>query len=108
MAKIYIVDKILETDHEAKAITEQAENGLKNLDSDLKREYAALRKSYFNRADRRIKNVVETETKFAEETIKDLDAELAREIQHAKDLFAEQAADWVDTIYSYVIRDSEA
>jgi hypothetical protein len=98
-----IIKKIIEIDHMAQKMTEDA-LALKNqAQSSIENDKKALREQYIQRARKRIDVTAVTEEKFLEESLVEINARYSTVAAKLNDNYEANHVRWADEIYKRVI-----
>ena len=104
MEHIDVINKIIEAEHNAQNIANEAHGHRDALPEVIEEENRKLREWYFSRADQRIALVSEQEDKIAEEQLALLGQNLASELAALEATCESRREVWADRLYEMVIK----
>ena len=94
-----IIRRIVEADEQARSVPEASRATLEGLDEELRIERDDMRRAYYERAERRIEKVRQTENDYADSQIARIEEELQEKIRDF-DREAEQKRErWIDYLF---------
>lgn|GEM_PF-571416 len=97
------IKRIIDNEKIARRLANESRKELADLDASLAAEYEAMRKSYLERAEKRVKSVEDSENRYADEVIARMDEELRAAID-ASEKSAQANGDlWAKKIFEAVI-----
>ena len=103
MEHINILNRIIEAEHKAQEIANEAKKKREDLPSNLKVEREKMLSSYMERAEKRLKAVRDQEEIIAAERIGELDAQLAADIENFKKLTDTKHNEWVSKLFESIV-----
>lgn len=106
LENIDIINKIIEVEHEAQRIANEAESNRAHLDERIKQETENLRLSYEQCAEKRIQMVRESEHEAANEQIRKIDDQLREKMHEVETTFASNRKRWIDDLFATVVGNS--
>lgn len=98
-----IIKKIIEIDHMAQKMTDDALALKTQAESSIEQDKKALREEYIQRARKRIEVTAKTEEKFLEESLADIKAKYSGVAAVLNDNYSKNHAQWSQEIYKRVI-----
>lgn len=100
MEYIDIINKIVEAEQAAQKLSGEAVKKRESLPSDLAAERERLRKSYFERAEKRLENIRRQEKTITDESIAKLEAQYTHEMERLNALYAKNRDIWVEKLFA--------
>lgn len=100
-----IIQKIIEIDRRAQKMTADALALKHEAEASIESDKKALREKYIAKARHRIEITAETEQKFLDESLADIEKKYAGISEKLDDVYAANGSKWVDSLYSRVIGD---
>lgn len=103
MEHINLINRIIEAEQKAQEMADAAKAKRQSLQSDLKGATDEIRKTYFERASRRIEDVRGNEERHADEMSAQLDERYLQELSHMESMFSEHRTEWVNKLFSLIV-----
>jgi len=103
MEHIDVINKIIEAEHNAQNIANEARRHRDALPEAVEEENRKLREAYFSRADQRIALVQEQEDKIADEQLALLEVKLASELASLEAMYERRREGWALRLFEMVI-----
>lgn len=98
-----ILNRIISIEHKAQDIIEDAENQKRTMFENLKKECSKIKNNIMERQQRRIEIIKQTEQKFADEKMAEIDKSTQESIKKLDCVFNEKKEEWVQNIYNNII-----
>ena len=108
MEYVELVNKIIETEHSAREIAQEAQEKEASLEQDLARDTQRLREDYFARADRRIQMVREAEDRSAQESMARSDKKLSDALTAVESSYRRNRDRWVEMLFHRIVGEVHA
>jgi len=105
MEHIEIINRIIESEHQAQNILSHAQVRREESADKLREELDEMHKGYRTRAETRIQKVAEQEKRAAVEQIAQLEAQLAADLDRFEEIFANERKAWLDRLFAAVVVD---
>ena len=103
MEYVELVNKIIEAEHSAREIAQEAQEKEASLEQDLARDTQRLREDYFARADRRIQMVREAEERSAQESMARSDKKLSDALTAVESSYRRNRDRWVEMLFCRIV-----
>lgn len=98
-----IIKKIIEIDHTAQKMTDDALTLKSEAESSIEKDKKALREQYIARAKKRIDITAKTEEKFLEEALDDINRKYSAAASKLSSKYDSSHSQWAEEIYKRVI-----
>ena len=98
-----VIQRILDTDAEAKKITLEANNLREKTEQSLAQKKAELRENYLNKARRRIEQMKKEEAALAEEAIAVAENAHKQDLDLLEQQYAAHKEIWTDEIFRWIV-----
>ena len=98
-----LVNKIVAAEHSAREIAGEARKQEAQLESDLARESAALRKRCYEQADRKLAQVREETAQAERKSVAALDRKLADAMATVETARKKYQDNWVETLFEMIV-----
>lgn len=98
-----LINRILEVEHSARAIADEALERQASLDDEMAEEKARIVERYMNRAKQRLDQLVLDEQKKKEQALAAQDKRLAEASRKMERAYAHYGDNWVDTLFQQVV-----
>ena len=108
MEYVELVNKIIEAEHSAREIAQEAQEKEASLDQDLARDTQRLREDYFARADRRIQMVEQAEERSAQESMARSDQKLSEALASVESAYRRNRDRWVEILFRRIVGEAHA
>lgn len=103
MEHIDILNRIVEVEHKAQEIANEAKRKSAVLPSELKEEREQMRRVYSERAEKRIKILLRQEEELADEQVALLDRELKENIELLRQHAEKNHNGWVEKLFHMIV-----
>jgi|GEM_PF-5476594 hypothetical protein len=100
-----IINKILETDEEARAITEAAERERESRRGDIEKEKSALKQRYLKQAEQEAEGLKAAAEKKAAERVENKRREADGQIERLNKIFEQKRAEFAEEIFKRTLAD---
>lgn len=103
MKHVELINRIIEVEHEARQLAEEARAKKEHLAEDLRSDAKAMRDNYFEQARSRIKKVHDRENSATDvriEALRELNRQQSEDMER---LFSENKLEWVDKLFGMVV-----
>ena len=98
-----LIDRILEVERSARALSDEALERQANLDETLAAEKRAILEKYMARSKERLERLAQTEQEKKERTLAAQDARLAEANRKMEHSYSRYGDNWVDTLFHQVV-----
>lgn len=98
-----IIQKIIEIDHMAQKLTDEALALKSEAEASIESDKKALRDNYIEKARNRMKLTAETEQNFLKEALEDINKKYAAVSQKLERVYESEHDRWVSELYNKVI-----
>ena len=98
-----LIDKILEVERSARALSDEALERQANMGQTLAEEKNAILEKYMTRSKERLERLAQTEQEKKERTLAAQDARLAEANRKMEYTYARYGDNWVDTMFHQVV-----
>jgi len=105
---IEVINKIIEVEHQAQQLADQALDKREHLEEELRQSVGALRQRYMERAEERVAKIRDQEGSQAAENIKSLSQDHTLEMENMERLYRSHREEWIQTLFDKIIADEEA
>ncbi len=103
MEHIEVINAIIEAEHHAQQIAQEAMEQRNELPQQLKEESERLRAKYFAQADKRIEEVDRQETAAADERIAQVERKRQASLESIEQIYSENKDRWIDELFHAII-----
>jgi phosphoserine phosphatase len=98
-----LIQKIIATEHQAQALTEQAKQQQENMEASITSEIEALRAKYQEEADAYLQKLTQSEHEKSAQHLQALDDRLAAKLQQVESVYTAQKDQWVQAIFERIV-----
>ncbi len=98
-----LIDRILEVERSARALSDEALERQANMDQTLAEEKAAILEKYMTRSREQLEQLSRSEQEKKERTLAAQDARLAETSRKMERTYAHYGDNWVDTLFHQVV-----
>ena len=98
-----LIDRILEVERTARALSDEALERQANLEETLTREKAAILETYMDRARRELEALTKSEQEKKARSLAAQDLRLAQASRKMERTYARYGGNWVDTLFHQVV-----
>ena len=103
MKHIDLINSIVEAEQRAQKMSDAALKRREGLQREIDKKAAALRESYYARADARIVKICEREAAIAAEQIAELDRVFDRDMASIEAAYTEHKDEWADKLFDMIV-----
>lgn len=97
------INNIVQAEKHAKMISNEAFAQQAALETELAQERDKMKKSLYERAQKRIDMIKQTENKDIFENLTSLDDKINSRMRQVEDVYQQQRDNWIETIFNQVI-----
>jgi molybdopterin converting factor small subunit len=98
-----LIQRILATEQQAKALTAEARTAKENLESNMDAEIEALRQKYQQEGEEYLETLRQQEHEKSRSHLEDLDARLQAKLSQVENIYQSQKDTWVDAIFARIV-----
>ena len=98
-----LINRILEVERSARALSDEALERQANLDQTLAEEKAAILKKYMDRAQADLERLAQSEQEKKDRSLAAQDLRLAQANRKMERTYAHYGSNWVDTLFHQVV-----
>jgi phosphoserine phosphatase len=98
-----LIQKIIATEHQAQALTEQAKKQQENMEASITSEIEDLRRKYQEEAEAYLQKLMQSEHEKSAKDLQALDDRLTVKLQQVESVYAAQKDQWVQAIFERIV-----
>ena len=103
MNQAEVFQKVLATDRQAQAMTQDAKRAQETLDESIEAEIQAMTREYEAAAQRELSELQASEQETCSRQLRQLDQRLQEKLHQVDSLYAAKKEEWVDTIVARIV-----
>ena len=103
MDQTWLINRILEVERSARALSDEALERQAHMDEALAAEKAAILEKYMTQAKQRLEKLAQTEQEKMERTLRAQDERLAQANRKMEYTYSRYGDNWVDTMFHQVV-----